>query len=269
MNQKDYEKFLSEYLKFVLTLEIESTEDSNSTSSDPTSILNLSWEDCGNEDFGQKITKKFFGFSSKTQSKFFDNFTGSSRSTLYRDKVTELVEVPTSNHVAQILGKKGTKIRALRETTNTYIRSPLPQEQPIFIVKGRKEDVAEAVKYLKSASDFFTTIESEKSMLQSAAIKSSQGKVIVVKFSIPVGYVGLVVGVKGCTIKAIEKQSKTFIQSPVMDSEPLFIITGSSENCEIAMRFICRYLALRGVGRGTLHEVSEGESDSFFAWTLD
>lgn len=44
------------------------------------------------------------------------------------DLVTEHVPVPNAKHVAQILGKKGSKIRALRETTNTYIRSPLPRE---------------------------------------------------------------------------------------------------------------------------------------------
>lgn len=126
------------------------------------------------------------------------------------------------------------------------------------------------MKAINSASNFFTSIENDKEKSHIEAITSSNGQVIVVKFSIPEDYVGLVVGVKGGTIKEIEKQTKVYIQSPTMDSESesTFTITGSPENCEKAMNFISRYLALRGVGPGTvqcIHDSDVSRASAYYA----
>lgn len=260
----------------------------------PSCLLDMNWNDDDNEAFILEMFKKVFGSASafQSQSQYMDlqstpttsqndssdyQFFSAAVPAFNTNMVTECVTVPSSKHVAQILGKKGSKIRALRETTNTYIRSPLPKEEPVFIVKGKKEDVAEAVKAIKSASDFFTSLEYEKELSYSTAVASSRGEAINVKLSIPEIYVGLVVGVKGVTIKEIEKQTKTYIQSPTMDSSPVFTITGSPDDCEKALSFVSRYLALRGVGPGilesvNLEEISQGSAlsnsgcDYFFAW---
>lgn len=290
------------YLCFKSGLNLEIPSDLETFSSSPpyytpSCLLDMNWNDGDDDYFMLDMFKKVFNCASQSSSsmdllqtstplpqsdsssssdyRFFD----STAPALNANMITECVSVPSSKHVAQILGKKGSKIRALRETTKTYIRSPLPKEEPVFVVKGRREDVNEAVKAIKSASDFFTSLDFQKEESLSTAISSSRGQAIIVKFSIPEMYVGLVVGVKGCTIKEIEKQTKTYIQSPTMDSEPIFTITGSPKDCEKAMNFVSRYLALRGVGPGTIesrdHLETSGESasslsssgcDYVFAW---
>lgn len=282
-----------EYSSFKSSLSIQVSSDLTTFSTSPpfykpSCLLDMNWNDGDDDVFILNMFRKVFNCSnpedlprsstpySQSESRFFDVSSPAFNSNL----VTECVTVPSSKHVAQILGKKGSKIRALRETTKTYIRSPLPKEEPVFIVKGKKEDVADAVKALRSASDFFSSLEYQKEASYTTAMASSRGEAIVVKLSIPENYVGLVVGVKGSTIKEIEKQTKTYIQSPTMDSEPVFTITGSPDDCEKAMGFISRYLTLRGVGPGTMDCISNLESsggsapspqsssgcDYFFAW---
>lgn len=264
-----------------------------SPSYNPSCLLDFNWNDGDHDVFMLNMFKKVLGDPYKIHRK--ENIDTSPSSIHGSDHwyltvppippkiqsspvhVTECVTVPTSKHVAQILGKKGCKIRALRDSTCTYIRSPLPKEEPVFIVKGRKADVIQAVNAIRSASDFFTFLESEKESTQKAAISSSRGEVIVVKLSIPETVVGLVVGVQGATIKEIEKQTKTYIQSPTMNSDPVFTITGSPEHCEKAMNFISRYLTLRGVGPGivkSFHDMDEAGKVSssnsnceyFYSW---
>merc|ERR1711971_986180 len=55
--------------------------------------------------------------------------------------MTECVPVPSSEHVAEIVGRQGCKIKALRAKTNTYIKTPVRGEEPVFVVTGGKEDV--------------------------------------------------------------------------------------------------------------------------------
>lgn len=252
----------------------------------PRVLLDMNWNDGDDDIFILNMFKKVFACQNESDSKCVDQpastltdesktshppWTKESRffATSSSNMVTQYVSVPTSKHVAQILGKKGSKIRALRETTSTYIRSPLPREESVFIVKGKNEDVLEAVKAIKSASDFFTYLEQEKEMCRNTAITSCEGHVITVKLSIPERFVGLVVGVKGGTIKEIEKQTKAYIQSPTKHSDPVFTIIGSTENCEKAMNLISRYLALRGVGPGIIEDsdnFSASGCDYFFTW---
>merc|ERR1739838_529990 len=65
--------------------------------------------------------------------------------------MTECVPVPSSEHVAEIVGRQGCKIEALRAKTNTYIKTPVRGEEPVFVVTGRKEDVACAKREILSA----------------------------------------------------------------------------------------------------------------------
>lgn len=296
------ENFDEEYSKFKSRLNMDVPSDLTTFPSSPpfykpSCLLDMNWNDGDDDVFILNMFRKVFNCTNpedqsrssdhplsstplkeSNDNRFFDPTSPAFNSNL----VTECVTVPSSKHVAQILGKKGSKIRALRETTKTYIRSPMPKEEPVFIIKGKKEDVAEAVKAIRSASEFFTSLEFQKEISYTTAMSSSRGEAIVVKLTIPEVYVGLVVGVKGVTIKEIEKQTKTYIQSPTMDSEPVFTITGAPNDCEKAMSFISRYLTLRGVGPGTVEyvnslEVSQGSGasslsnsacDYNFAWTL-
>lgn len=268
MTNEDYQKTLSEYLKRVLKLEIEDDPDHLSASSSskspsyyPSRLLDLKFkvdEHANGPDLD--IFKKVFGSKDPSPSQSTkDSIINSeyrflAAPPLNASVITDCVAVPTSKHVAQILGKKGCKIRALRETTKTFIRSPLPNEEPVFIVKGKKDGVATAVEAIKSASKFFTSLDNEKEHACSCDTRTNRGESIVVKLKIPEPYVGLVVGIKGCTIKEIEKATNTYIKSPTLDLEPVFTITGAPEYCEKAMNFISRYMDLRGVGPGIFVE---------------
>merc|ERR1712166_14213 len=76
--------------------------------------------------------------------------------------MTECVPVPSSEHVAEIVGRQGCKIKALRAKTNTYIKTPVRGEEPVFVVTGRKEDVALAKREILSAADHFSQIRASR-----------------------------------------------------------------------------------------------------------
>jgi hypothetical protein len=76
--------------------------------------------------------------------------------------MTECVTVPSSEHVAEIVGRQGCKIKALRTKTNTYIKTPVRGDEPVFIITGRKEDVYIAKKEILSAAEHFSQIRAGK-----------------------------------------------------------------------------------------------------------
>lgn len=76
--------------------------------------------------------------------------------------MTECVPVPSSEHVAEIVGRQGCKIKALRAKTNTYIKTPVRGDEPYFIITGRKEDVQIAKKEILSAAEHFSQIRAGK-----------------------------------------------------------------------------------------------------------
>ncbi|KAI1722481.1 KH domain-containing protein [Ditylenchus destructor] len=107
--------------------------------------------------------------------------------------VTEAVEVPSSEHVAEIVGRQGCKIKALRAKTNTYIKTPVRGEDPVFVVTGQVEDVMEAKREIECAAEHFTQIRASR--------RHSQGGVpapghVTAYVRVPLRVVGLVVGPK-------------------------------------------------------------------------
>ena len=56
----------------------------------------------------------------------------------------------------------GCKIKALRAKTNTYIKTPVRGEEPVFVVTGRKEDVALAKREILSAAEHFSQIRASR-----------------------------------------------------------------------------------------------------------
>ncbi|CAF0777948.1 unnamed protein product [Didymodactylos carnosus] len=76
--------------------------------------------------------------------------------------MTECVPVPSSEHVAEIVGRQGCKIKALRSKTNTYIKTPVRGDEPVFIITGRKEDVHLAKKEILSAAEHFSQIRAAR-----------------------------------------------------------------------------------------------------------
>merc|ERR1711976_363511 len=164
--------------------------------------------------------------------------------------MTECVPVPSSEHVAEIVGRQGCKIKALRAKTNTYIKTPVRGEEPVFVVTGRKEDVACAKREILSAADHFSQIRASRksninSTLAFGQLMASTPGQTTVQVRVPYRVVGLVVGPKGATIKRIQQQTQTYIVTPSRDKEPVFEVTGLPENVEAARTEIEAHIAIR------------------------
>ncbi|KAF4113867.1 RNA-binding E3 ubiquitin-protein ligase MEX3C [Onychostoma macrolepis] len=161
---------------------------------------------------------------------------------------TECVMVPTSEHVAEIVGRQGCKIKALRAKTNTYIKTPVRGEEPVFVVTGRKEDVIMAKREILSAAEHFSLIRASRNKVAPTnSIPCHPGQTTI-QVRVPYRMVGLVVGPKGTTIKRIQQQTHTYIVTPSRDKEPVFEVTGMPENVDRAREEIEAHIAMRTAG---------------------
>ncbi|XP_064900709.1 RNA-binding E3 ubiquitin-protein ligase MEX3C [Columba livia] len=180
---------------------------------------------------------------------------------------TECVPVPSSEHVAEIVGRQGCKIKALRAKTNTYIKTPVRGEEPVFVVTGRKEDVAMAKREILSAAKHFSMIRASRNKngptLGGLSCTPNLPGQTTVQVRVPYRVVGLVVGPKGATIKRIQQQTHTYIVTPSRDKEPVFEVTGMPENVDRAREEIEMHIAMR---TGNYVELNE-ENDFHFNGT--
>uniref|UniRef100_W5LR64 RING-type domain-containing protein n=1 Tax=Astyanax mexicanus TaxID=7994 RepID=W5LR64_ASTMX len=168
--------------------------------------------------------------------------------------ITECVPVPSSEHVAEIVGRQGCKIKALRAKTNTYIKTPVRGEEPVFLITGRKEDVALARREIISAAEHFSMLRASRNKLGVSFNGSPPTPLpgqTTIQVRVPYRVVGLVVGPKGSTIKRIQQQTCTYIVTPSRDRDPVFEITGSPGNAERAREEIEAHIAFR---TGGLHD---------------
>lgn len=177
---------------------------------------------------------------------------------LFRDFFFTAVKKYISNHGFFFL-VSGCKIKALRAKTNTYIKTPVRGEEPVFVVTGRKEDVAKAKREILSAAEHFSQIRASRKtnlggLLGGLSPPGPPANVpgqVTIQVRVPYRVVGLVVGPKGATIKRIQQQTHTYIVTPSRDKEPVFEVTGMPENVEAARREIEAHIAMR-TGAGTL-----------------
>ncbi|XP_040846489.1 RNA-binding protein MEX3D [Ochotona curzoniae] len=163
--------------------------------------------------------------------------------------MTECVPVPSSEHVAEIVGRQGCKIKALRAKTNTYIKTPVRGEEPVFIVTGRKEDVDMAKREILSAAEHFSLIRATRGKAGcppgAAPGPPNLPGQTTIQVRVPYRVVGLVVGPKGATIKRIQQRTHTYIVTPGRDKEPVFAVTGMPENVDRAREEIEAHITLR------------------------
>lgn len=146
---------------------------------------------------------------------------------------SESVRVPTSAHVAQIVGKQGAKIKLLRAKSNTFIQTPVPGEEPIFVITGRREDVAAIKMEILNAADHFSVIqmEREEKLTNSKRTPGSHQ----VHFEVPIFLVGLIVGKNGNNIRNVQRETNTYIETPKKDEPPIFKITGQRKKVSEAI----------------------------------
>ena len=139
----------------------------------------------------------------------------------------------------------------MRAKTNTYIKTPVRGEDPVFVITGRKEDVTVAKQEILSAANHFSQIRAQRknSTLNSGPSSPTGGPgQTTIQVRVPYRVVGLVVGPKGATIKRIQQATNTYIVTPSRDKEPIFEVTGSLENVESARKEIETHIVLRTGG---------------------
>ncbi|VDO22846.1 unnamed protein product [Haemonchus placei] len=156
---------------------------------------------------------------------------------------SESVEVPSSEHVAEIVGRQGCKIKALRAKTNTYIKTPIRGEDPVFVVTGKAEDVLEAKREIECAAEHFTQIRASRHKIVPGGAPAPGHVTLYVR--VPLRVVGLVVGPKGATIKRIQQDTHTYIITPSREREPIFEVTGLPQNVEAARKEIEQHIYQR------------------------
>ena len=145
----------------------------------------------------------------------------------------------------------GCKIKALRAKTNTYIKTPVRGEEPVFVVTGRKEDVNLAKREILQAAEHFSQIRASRRNSTSLSLGPTSPTVpghITKQVRVPYRVVGLVVGPKGATIKRIQQTTNTYIVTPSRDKEPVFEVTGLPDNVDKAKKEIEHHIALRTGG---------------------
>ncbi|CAL1527326.1 unnamed protein product [Lymnaea stagnalis] len=123
-------------------------------------------------------------------------------------------------------------------------------QSPVFVVTGKEEAVLHVIDEIQSAAEHFTHIRASRNHHKTAggldATKpvSREGDVMI-QVTVPYRVVGLVVGLKGQTIKAIQQDTDTFIVTPNRDKAPIFEIRGQPENVERAKMMILRHIETR------------------------
>ncbi|KAK1342941.1 hypothetical protein QTO34_015709 [Cnephaeus nilssonii] len=141
---------------------------------------------------------------------------------------------PPSPHTLEAL-LTGCKIKALRAKTNTYIKTPVRGEEPVFIVTGRQEDVEMAKREILSAAEHFSVIRATRSKAGGLP-GTAQGPPnlpgqTTIQVRVPYRVVGLVVGPKGATIKRIQQRTHTYIVTPGRDKEPVDFHANGTDVC--------------------------------------
>lgn len=153
----------------------------------------------------------------------------------------------------------GCKIKALRAKTNTYIKTPVRGEEPVFVVTGRKEDVARAKREILSAAEHFSQIRASRKCGAAPPPPAGAPGHVTAQVRVPYRVVGLVVGPKGATIKRIQHTTHTYIVTPSREREPVFEVTGLPESVEAARKEIEAHIALRTGSAGGPNGAAEGE----------
>ena len=177
-------------------------------------------------------------------------------------KCTQRVPVPTSEHVANIVGKNFWKIKPLQ--AKAKIKTPARGQDPTFVITGTLQDVDEVRRQLDIDAKHAVQIlalEKEKAT-QNRSIQIPQFSVeegITIYVRVPIGAAGLIVGANGTRIKRLQQLTNTTIVTPArFSTEPSFSVKGKPEDVARAKREIQSYVAER-MGRS----VTDSDSDEY------
>ncbi|PAA53094.1 hypothetical protein BOX15_Mlig002859g2 [Macrostomum lignano] len=163
--------------------------------------------------------------------------------------MTERIQVPSSDHVAEIVGKNGQRIRHLREQLKVWVKTPARDELPVFEITGMPEKLGEAKRIILQMSEHFSKVQQER--LSRIEPNRTEERLYVEQDK-----VGLIVGASGQTIRWVQQLSDTHIATPrkqesipgLPSPQTHFTICGTRERVRFAKQLICEYVSLRCQG---------------------
>ena len=137
------------------------------------------------------------------------------------DYVEAEVPVPSSDHVAEIVGKRGCKILFLMNTMQVKIVTSRRDQQPIFKVGGERFAVEAVCKLIIEAAEHFSKIQEVRQFkTEIGAIGATllgntfSSDIVLTRLAVPHHLVGLLIGWKGQNIQAIKLETNVEILSP-------------------------------------------------------
>ncbi|KAF0288180.1 RNA-binding protein MEX3B [Amphibalanus amphitrite] len=152
-------------------------------------------------------------------------------------------------NIGQLGSLRSGKIKNIRAETNTYIKTPKRDEEPVFVITGRKEDVAFAKQKILAAAEHFSQLREARRQNPAGPAPAlgppkREGDVTV-SVEVPYEFVGLVVGQKGATIKRIQQDTNTYITTPSRRHRPIFEVVGQPCDVETAREAITAHISSR------------------------
>ncbi|KAI7691357.1 RNA-binding protein MEX3A, partial [Sarcoptes scabiei] len=150
----------------------------------------------------------------------------------------ETVAVESSAHVAQIVGKNGSKIKHLRAKFGTYIHTPSAHDEPVFIIKGQRDKVLEVKQEIIKADNHFSNIKEARNSKIAKMIDSKA----CYRLFIPIKYIGLVVGRNGWFVKNLQSKYQIHIETPKFDLCNYFQLYGQRERLHIVKELIFEHI---------------------------
>lgn len=140
------------------------------------------------------------------------------------------VFVSSSEHAAEIIGKKGRKIKKIARDTQTFIKCPSPRNPPIFEIYGRKRhQIVRAKRLIQTFANHFDKMKNKKRQIQLIP-----GEKIETIWFEKID-VACIIGKRGSQIKKIMFFSQTKTISPDTNKKPIFIVIGKEENIAICI----------------------------------
>lgn len=140
--------------------------------------------------------------------------------------------VASNEHAAEVIGRKGWKIKHIAQHTNTKIKCPTHGKPPVFHIFGQKMNALKAKRMITAWANNFDQMKSKK-----RNIRCLPGE-IVDTVLLNSKDVAATIGRKGKQVKKIAEIADVAIVSPDTNKEPIFIVSGSKTKVETAIFWI-------------------------------
>lgn len=158
----------------------------------------------------------------------------------------------SNEHAAEVIGKRGMKIKRIAKDTQTFIKCPSPHNPPIFEINAQKRyQILRAKRQIQKHADHFDKMKNKKRQ-----IFLNPGEKIETAWFEKID-VACIIGKQGKQIKKIMIYSQVKVISPDTNKKPIFIMCGKEKNIKICI-FWMKLSAFTSSGNNyfTMQEIS-------------